>query len=32
MVQDAVTGDVAPLEDTPFNRAWYTAGKLFDEA
>jgi len=30
---DAVTGTAKPLEDSPFNRAWIAAGKLFaDEA
>src|SRR6267154_5425471 len=30
---DAVTGSAKPVEDTPFNRAWIAAGKLFtDEA
>jgi hypothetical protein len=30
---DAVTGAARPLQDTPFNRAWIAAGKLFaDEA
>jgi hypothetical protein len=30
---DAVTGTARPVEDTPFNRAWIAAGKLFsDEA
>jgi hypothetical protein len=30
---DAVTGAAKPVEDTPFNRAWIAAGKLFaDEA
>ncbi len=30
---DAVTGTAKPVEDTPFNRAWIAAGKLFtDEA
>ena len=30
---DAVTGAAKPVEDTPFNRAWFAAGKLFaDEA
>jgi hypothetical protein len=30
---DAVTGGARPVEDTPFNRAWIAAGKLFtDEA
>jgi hypothetical protein len=26
---DAVTGAARPLQDTPFNRAWIAAGKLF---
>ena len=26
---DAVTGTAKPVEDTPFNRAWIAAGKLF---
>ena len=26
---DAVTGAAKPVEDTPFNRAWMAAGKLF---
>ena len=26
---DAVTGAAQPIEDTPFNRAWIAAGKLF---
>src|SRR5258708_12698716 len=26
---DAVTGAARPVEDTPFNRAWIAAGKLF---
>jgi hypothetical protein len=31
--QHVVTGRATPLPDTPFNRAWYAAGKLFgDEA
>ena len=31
--QHARTGVVTPLPDTPFNRAWFAAGKLFtDEA
>jgi len=29
--QDAATGEARPFPDTPFNRAWYTAGKLFDD-
>ena len=30
---DAVTGAAKPVEDSPFNRAWIAAGKLFaDEA
>jgi hypothetical protein len=28
-VQDAQTGLAVPLEDTPFNRAWFASGKLF---
>jgi hypothetical protein len=33
VVQDAKTGEARQLEDTPFNRAWITAGKEFaDEA
>lgn len=33
LVQDAKTGDAVRLEDTPFNRAWITAGMEFaDEA
>ena len=31
MYQDGRTGNATPLEDTPFNRAWYAAGKLFDD-
>jgi len=31
--QDGRTGEATPLPDTPFNRAWYAASKLFtDEA
>jgi len=29
---DAVTGAAKPVEDTPFNRAWIAAGKLFADA
>jgi hypothetical protein len=29
--QDAHTGDVVPLPDTPFNRAWHAAGMTFDD-
>jgi hypothetical protein len=29
-VFDSVSQRPQPLPDTPFNRAWYTAGKLFD--
>jgi len=33
LIQDAKTGDAVRLEDTPFNRAWITAGMEFsDEA
>jgi hypothetical protein len=28
---DATTQRPQPFPDTPFNRAWYTAGKLFDD-
>jgi hypothetical protein len=31
MIQDARTGEATPLEDTPFNRAWFAAGKEFDD-
>ena len=29
--QDAVTGSVVPLPNTPFNRAWYAAGLTFED-
>ena len=28
---DAHTGQAIRLEDTPFNRAWFAAGKLFND-
>ena len=28
---DAITQRPQPFPDTPFNRAWYTAGRLFDD-
>src|SRR5690348_3387106 len=30
-IQDAATGEPAILEDTPFNRAWIAAARLFDD-
>ena len=29
--QDAITGDVVPLPNTPFNRAWHAAGMTFED-
>ena len=29
--QEATTGKATPLPDTAFGRAWYAAGKLFDD-
>ncbi len=29
--RDVTTGEAVPLDDTPFNRAWVAAGKLFED-